>query len=186
MSALFENLLRTRSAGTLSHSDLGDIFFLGTGINIMSSPAQCLHSFVKRGGVPFKVVVFGRLSSFEVIEDAVSLFLFLQRVSLCFSPFFFVYEFGHFLSVNLCELLPTSCFTEMYYQQLETLQKIEEEEGSSIEVHDQVCAVVLICNVFCEGRHLKVSNSNRSGERQRAILCLRPIMLRIMLYLRRT
>lgn len=99
MSALFENLLRTRSAGTLSHSDLGDNFFLGTGINIMSSPAQCLHSFVKRGGAPFKVVVFGRLSSFEVIEDAVSLFLFLQRVSLCFSPFF------------LCTSLDISCLS---------------------------------------------------------------------------
>ena len=51
------------------------------------------------------------------------------------------YKFGHFLSVNLGEVRPTSTFSEMFRQQLDMLEKIEEdsEKGLDSSVHDQVC-----------------------------------------------
>ena len=47
-------------------------------------------------------------------------------------------EFGHFLSVNLSQLHPSSFFTEIFRRQLATLQKIEEEDEKKNSLHVQV------------------------------------------------
>ena len=47
-------------------------------------------------------------------------------------------EFGHFLSVNLSQLQSPSVFTEIFRQQLVTLQRIEEEDALDDNVHAQV------------------------------------------------
>lgn len=88
-------------------------------------------------------------------------------------------QFGHFLSVNLAEVRPTSTFTETFRQQLDTLEKIEEEEGLDSSVHDQVCkaSIQLICHVWCADQ----SSSKHSGELQKEIWCLGRTMHQIML-----
>ena len=88
-------------------------------------------------------------------------------------------QFGHFLSVNLAEVRPTSTFTETFRQQLDTLEKIEEEEGLDSSVHDQVrkALIQLICHVQCADR----SSSKRSGELRKGIWCLGRTMHQIML-----
>ena len=57
---------------TLSHTDYGLQFHLGTGTNIASAPTQRLQTFVENGSAsPYRFLVIGRLSSFKIVEDSV-------------------------------------------------------------------------------------------------------------------
>ena len=47
-------------------------------------------------------------------------------------------EFGHFLSVNLGQPQSLTFFAEIFRQQIDTLQKIEEDDGMDSNVHAQV------------------------------------------------
>ena len=58
-------------AATLSHTDYGEDFHLGGGVNIQSSPTQRLWSFVENEGTPYRFIIIGQLTSFKVIEDPV-------------------------------------------------------------------------------------------------------------------
>ncbi|KAF8817654.1 hypothetical protein BYT27DRAFT_7247198 [Phlegmacium glaucopus] len=64
------------------------------------------QSFVEIEGCPYRFVVVGRLSSFQVVEDS----------------------FGHFLSVNIGGFQTVGRFGDMFIGQLRTLQKIEEDD----------------------------------------------------------
>jgi hypothetical protein len=72
MTSTLENFVVSHPAVTLSDTDYGRQFHLGTGISISSSPSQRLQTFVENGGgAPYHFMVIGRLSSFKVIEDSV-------------------------------------------------------------------------------------------------------------------
>jgi hypothetical protein len=47
-------------------------------------------------------------------------------------------QFGHFLSVNLGQLMTCPTFPEMFRRQLDTLLKIEDEESAESDLNDQV------------------------------------------------
>lgn len=68
---------------TLSHTEYRQQFYLGCGVNISSTPSQCVLSFVENEGSPYRFMIVGQLMSFKVIEDAVCvpflLFHFLQK-----------------------------------------------------------------------------------------------------------
>lgn len=77
------------------------------------------------------------------------------------------YKFGHFLSVNLAEVRPTSTFSEMFRQQLDTLEKIEEEEGLDSSVHDQVCnGSVTVGDQSDVGLNFFTAGTVANGERE--------------------
>ena len=65
-------------------------------------------------------------------------------------------KFGHFLSVNLRELQPSSIFSDIFQRQLATLQKIEEKDGTNDDIHAQVrfffCDITLCVNHPCSMR----------------------------------
>jgi hypothetical protein len=73
MSTFLEDFVVAHPAATLSHTKYGQHFYLGYGVNIVSSPAQRLQFFVENGseGTPYRFLIVGRLSSFKVVEDAV-------------------------------------------------------------------------------------------------------------------
>ncbi|KAF8803390.1 hypothetical protein BYT27DRAFT_7340883 [Phlegmacium glaucopus] len=99
----------------LSCTDYGHHFHLGHGAHIPSTPTQRLQSFVEIEGSPYRFVVIGQLSSFEVAEDS----------------------FGHYLSVNLGHFEASSTFADTFSGQLDTLQKIEEEDRMDETVQAQ-------------------------------------------------
>jgi hypothetical protein len=53
------------------------------------------------------------------------------------------HEFGLFISVDLGQLENSSVFADMFQRQLETLQKIEEVDGTDERVHAQVFFIFL-------------------------------------------
>ena len=71
MATLLENYVVTHPAVTLSHTDYGQHFYLGKGVNILSTPTQRLQSFVENEGSPYRFIVIGHLASFKVVEDSV-------------------------------------------------------------------------------------------------------------------
>ncbi|KAF8805809.1 hypothetical protein BYT27DRAFT_7257888 [Phlegmacium glaucopus] len=71
--------------------------------------------FVEIEGCPYCFIVVGRLSSFQVVEDL----------------------FGHFLSVNIGGLDTLAGFRDMFSGQLQTLQKIEQEDRMDEAVQAQ-------------------------------------------------
>ena len=71
MTTLLENFIISHLAVTLSHMDYGHHFHLGSTINIMSSPTQCLQLFVETKGSPYRFIIVGKLMSFKVAEDTV-------------------------------------------------------------------------------------------------------------------
>jgi hypothetical protein len=139
MALSLENFITSHSAVTLSYSDYGLHFHLGQGVNILTTPSQCLRSFVENDGTPegspYRFIVIGRLASFKIVEDSVSLFcLRVLNKRLTHRRI----EFGHFLSVHLGQLQPSSAFTEVFRRQIVSLQKIEEEDGTNVRLHTQV------------------------------------------------
>jgi hypothetical protein len=56
------------------------------------------------------------------------------------------YKFGHYLSVNVGQLLSTSTFTEMFSGQLSTLENIEEVDRRNEAVHAQVVIFLFVCS----------------------------------------
>lgn len=58
-------------------------------------------------------------------------------------------KFGHFLSVNLRELQPSSIFSDIFQRQLATLQKIEEKDGTNDDIHAQVRFFFLRHHALC-------------------------------------
>jgi hypothetical protein len=137
MTTSLENFVITHPDVTLSHTEYGQHFYLGSKVNILSSPSQRLQSFVENEGSPYRFIIVGRLTSFKVVEDSVCGLLFLQ-LKLCSVLINLEYEFGLFLSVNLGQLQNPSIFAEIFEGQLSTLQKIEEEDGMNEKVHSQV------------------------------------------------
>ena len=84
MSKFLKNYVLGHPTVTLSHTDYGEHFVLGCGINIPSSPTQRIRSFVENGhaGALYRFMVIGRLTSFKVVEDP---------VCLCVSSYYFRY-----------------------------------------------------------------------------------------------
>ena len=72
MTALLENFVVSHPDVTLSHTFYGQHFYLGSSVNISSTPIQRVQSFVENEGSPYRFLIFGQLSSFKVVEDAVS------------------------------------------------------------------------------------------------------------------
>lgn len=140
MSIVLEDFVTAHPSATLSHTTYGQHFHLGYGVNILSSPTQRLQFFVENGteGTPYRFLIVGRLTSFKVVQDAVGhLFFFypLKKGAI----FTRCPKFGHYLSVCLGDLQTSSFFTDLYWGQMGTLKKIEEEDGKDPNVHAQVC-----------------------------------------------
>jgi hypothetical protein len=137
MTTLLETFVINHPDVTLSDTDYRHHFHLGGGVNIVSSPAQRVHSFVENEGSSYRFLIVGQVASFRVVEDAVRLFIFFpQRThdSLTQAGL----QFGFYLSVNLGEPQSQSVFSEMFQRQQATLEKIEEEEGANEKVHVKV------------------------------------------------
>jgi hypothetical protein len=71
MSNPLENFVINHPDVTLSHTDYGQHFHLGCGVNILTSPAQRVHSFVEIEGSSYRFLIVGQVASFRVAEDAV-------------------------------------------------------------------------------------------------------------------
>ena len=151
MSRLLKDFVLGHPAVTLSHTKYRHHFRLGNGINIILRPTQCLRSFVEAWseGSPYHFLVVGQLMSFKVVEDAIGLFFLwgfspMEYLTQSGGFFFVCFKFGHFLSVNLGKLQPSLVFTTVFWGQLATLQKIEEEESIDDRVHVQVLSLLSI------------------------------------------
>lgn len=81
MASFLENFVVNHPDVTLSNTTYRQHFYLGRGVNIASSPAQCIHSFVEIEGSSYRFLVVGQVASFKVLEDAVG-FFFLLLTSL--------------------------------------------------------------------------------------------------------
>lgn len=140
MSTTLENFVIAHPAVTLSHTDYGQQFHLGTGVHIVSSPTQRLQSFVENGtGSPHRFLIIGQLSSFRIVEDPVcaqqafdALMTFTRRDI----------QFGHFLSVNLGQFTSqtstATVFSDIFLRQVETLRRIELDDGMDSDLLSQV------------------------------------------------
>ena len=71
MTTTLENFVIAHPQVALSHTDYGQHFYLGCGINILSSPAQRIQAFVEDEGSPYRFIIVGQLTSFRVVEDSV-------------------------------------------------------------------------------------------------------------------
>ena len=76
MTLLLETFLQNHPDVTLSDTVYRQQFYIGCGVNISSSPAQCVRSFVEIEGSPYCFLIVGQVASFKVVEDAVG-FLFI-------------------------------------------------------------------------------------------------------------
>jgi hypothetical protein len=71
MTSLLETFVSNHPDVTLSHTCYRQHFYLGRGINIVSSPPQCVRNFVEIEGSPYRFLIVGQVASFKVVEDAV-------------------------------------------------------------------------------------------------------------------
>lgn len=137
MISPLEDFVNAHPTVTLSHTHYGLHFHLGDGVNILSTPPQRLQSFVEDDGSPYRFIVVGKLSSFKIVEDTVCMIVvwLYEAVLTCL-----VGEFGYCLSVNLGQFpsQSSSVFFDIFRRQLETLLKIEEDDGMDENVHLQV------------------------------------------------
>ena len=159
----------------LSHTDYGCDFHLGgtSSVNILTSLTQCLQSFVENKGSPYHFIVVGQLASFKIVEDAVSCILFF-----CFFFCNLPYKLTQWtisLDISFQSTLASfnACqFSEVFWWQMDTLQKIEEEDGLDSNMHSQV--------LFSPSKYdcklcVEWSSSTHNGEWQRDIWFLKPI-----------
>jgi hypothetical protein len=56
-------------------------------------------------------------------------------------------KLGHFLSVSLGPIQPETIFTEIFRRQLQTLQKIEEQDATNDGIHTQVFYFIFILRI---------------------------------------
>ena len=71
MTTLLENYVVSHPYVTLSHTEYGHHFYLGCGVNILSSPCQRVQTFVENEGSLYRFIIVRQLMSFKVVEDAV-------------------------------------------------------------------------------------------------------------------
>lgn len=74
MTSLLETFLQNHPDITLSYTVYRQQFYIGRGVDIPSSPAQCVRSFVEIEGSPYHFLIVGHVASFKVVEDAVGFF----------------------------------------------------------------------------------------------------------------
>ena len=107
MATLLENFMITHPDVTLSHTNYGRNFYLGSGVNILSSPAQRLQSFVENEGNPYRFMIVGQLASFKVVEGSVCSHilhaLFIDKIVL-FDAQVWTFSFGLYsrASITVC------------------------------------------------------------------------------------
>ena len=83
MTSLLETFVSNHPDVTLSDTEYRRQFYLGRGVNIVSSPAQCVRSFVEIEGSSYRFLIVGQVASFKVVEDAVCGFLFPLTMLQC-------------------------------------------------------------------------------------------------------
>jgi hypothetical protein len=140
MTTSLEDFVIAHPQVTLSHTVYGQHFYLGHGVNILSSPAQRLQAFVEDEGSPYRFILVGQLTSFKVVEDSVRQGRSCETCLFCIQSGL---QFRHFLTVNLGQLPSPSVFSDIFEGQLATLQKIEEDDATRDNVHDQVCFIFI-------------------------------------------
>jgi hypothetical protein len=110
MTTMLENFVFTHPDVTLSHTLYGQHFYLGSGVNILSSPNQRIQSYVENEGSPYRFLIVGQLKSFKVVEDAVRLvFIFLSNSLFIFLRIFYQSSASFFQS-TLASFNPLRCF----------------------------------------------------------------------------
>jgi hypothetical protein len=75
MPTCLEDIVESYPLVTLPYAEYGRDFGLGRAINIGTSPAQRIQSFVDEEGSPYHFIIIGRLTSFNVVEDSVCLYI---------------------------------------------------------------------------------------------------------------
>jgi hypothetical protein len=177
MSLTLENFVISHPAVTLAHTDYGQHFHVGRGVNILTAPSQRLRSFVENDGSPdgspYRFIVAGQLASFKIVEDSVGGSLPPPSSSPLPSLMFLVAKFGHFLSVSLGLAQSSAVFSEIFRRQLATLQKIEEEDGSIEGMHAQVGLFFFLGFSLRYSRRDGHRCSTHTGDPREATLSLR-------------
>src|SRR5271168_1716166 len=98
MSLILRDLLPRYPSITLANAQYHEHFNLGKPFNLSMISMQRLQTFVNTKHSPHCFVVVGKLSSFEVIEDAVCRFSYFAYF---FVTFFFYSSVSIFLSLSV-------------------------------------------------------------------------------------
>jgi hypothetical protein len=138
MPMSLDDLVTAHPMITLSHIEYGRDFYLGRATNICTLPAQRVQTFVDTDRSPYRFLIVGRLMSFKVVEDSV--WVFFSLICLCnMSRLNLAYvKIGHYLSAKIGRPLTSSGFTHVFWDQVATLQDIEDKDGVDDAMDAQV------------------------------------------------